>query len=339
MSWLAWRQQRFVLLGWSALVLVFVGVLLAYRWNLAEYIDQHHLAACAQGWTVPGCPSASPSKAVGFPMARAQLASDYASLDYLAVALAALPLVGGVFVAAPLFATELESSTHRLVLTQSVSRSRWALTKLAVAAGPVLAGVALLDLLYLDWATSLGHLLPVSNVFLLPSYDIQGLVPLGYTLLALAVGALAGLLTRRTLPAMLSTGAVLLGVGFSRLLFRPLLATPASFEESLNHPAGTPRPASPIGDHDWMVESGYLDAAGARIPHATVVEASRACDTVASTGYEQCLSGRLGAATHYIDYHSADHYWFFQTVETGLHVVLALGVVAVALWWVRNRLR
>ena len=41
------------------------------------------------------------------------------------LAMLALPAVIGVFWGAPLVARELENGTHRLVWTQSISRTRW----------------------------------------------------------------------------------------------------------------------------------------------------------------------------------------------------------------------
>ena len=45
----------------------------------------------------------------------------------------ALPAVVGVFWGAPMVARELEAGTHRLVWTQSITRTRWLATKLGVA--------------------------------------------------------------------------------------------------------------------------------------------------------------------------------------------------------------
>ena len=55
----------------------------------------------------------------------------------------ALPAVVGVFWGAPMVARELEAGTHRLVWTQSITRTRWLATKLGVAgAGAAIVGLA-----------------------------------------------------------------------------------------------------------------------------------------------------------------------------------------------------
>jgi hypothetical protein len=46
--------------------------------------------------------------------------------------------------------------------------------------------------------------------------------------------------------------------------------------------------------------------------------------------------GRLGLR-QYVTYHPAGTYWVFQRYETGIFVVLALGLAAGCVWRVRRR--
>ena len=44
--------------------------------------------------------------------------------------------------------------------------------------------------------------------------------------------------------------------------------------------------------------------------------------------------------TYHIEttYHPAGRYWIFQSMETGLFLVLAFGLGAFSIWWVRRRI-
>lgn len=111
-----------------------------------------------------------------------------------------LPLFAGVFWGAPLVARELEQGTHRLIWTQSVTRTRWITTKLLASLLTTTAGVAALTVLVGWWfgplaKTDVGRMQPVA-------FDVQGIAPVAYTVFAVTLGIAAGTLTRKTLPAL-----------------------------------------------------------------------------------------------------------------------------------------
>jgi len=94
-----------------------------------------------------------------------------------------------------------------------------------------------------------------------PSFDLEGLVPVGYALFAVALGVFAGVLTRRTLPAMAIT---LVGFLATRLLVE-LLARPR-FLAPLRRTfpvLGNLTPNELTGD--WLLRAGVYDATGARL--------------------------------------------------------------------------
>ena len=119
-----------------------------------------------------------------------------------------VPGLIGIFWGAPLVARELETGTFRLAWTQSVSRRRWTLTKLALLglSGIVVAGVC--SLLITWWASPLDRLGagPFSH------FDSRGIVPLAYAALAFTLGAAAGAAIRRTIPAMVATLVGFVGI-------------------------------------------------------------------------------------------------------------------------------
>ena len=118
-----------------------------------------------------------------------------------------LPMLIGVFWGAPLVARELEQGTHRLAWTQSVSRARWLLTKLGLFVVASIVAAALFSLLLAWWFPSLRpaqlrrRLLPHGPQRL----RLPRVVPIAYTLYAFALGTTAGVLIRRTVPAMAVT--------------------------------------------------------------------------------------------------------------------------------------
>lgn len=133
-------------------------------------------------------------------------------------AMAVLPLPVAAWAGAALTGRELESGTARLAWTQGVSPTRWFAAKLALPAALLTTGSALL--------VGLHHLVAAAPPF---PYDWtrhsqnlpgDGALALAGPLLGLAVGALAGLVLRRALPAaavaVAATEAVLATTGILR---------------------------------------------------------------------------------------------------------------------------
>jgi ABC-type transport system involved in multi-copper enzyme maturation permease subunit len=115
------------------------------------------------------------------------------------------PLIG-IFWGAPLIARELEAGTHRLVCNQSVTRTRWLATKLAVVGGAAAATVGLLSWAVTAWAHHIDHAKDDRITPLV--YGARGIVPIGYAVFAVTLDLTLGMLIRRTVPAMAATLAV-----------------------------------------------------------------------------------------------------------------------------------
>ena len=67
------------------------------------------------------------------------------------------PAILGVFWGAPLVAREFEAGTYRLAWTQSVSRSRWLLTKLAIGALATIIAAGAFSLIVTWWFRGIDH--------------------------------------------------------------------------------------------------------------------------------------------------------------------------------------
>jgi ABC-type transport system involved in multi-copper enzyme maturation permease subunit len=72
---------------------------------------------------------------------------DFHTIPPFTAALIAVPLLAGMFWAAPLVSREYEAGTHRLAWTQSVSPLRWLTIKIALIFGAIAAAALALGLL------------------------------------------------------------------------------------------------------------------------------------------------------------------------------------------------
>ncbi|MEE3922030.1 hypothetical protein V2I01_38495 [Micromonospora sp. BRA006-A] len=118
---------------------------------------------------------------------------------FLAGGFALVPALIGAFWGAPLVARELEQGTHRLVWNQSAAPplAGGQARSFSVAAALVAGVLGAL----LTWAAT-----PVDRVagdrFSTVLFGARGIAPVGYAVFGLVLGVVAGLLLRRTLPAM-----------------------------------------------------------------------------------------------------------------------------------------
>ncbi|MFE7462835.1 ABC transporter permease [Streptomyces sp. NPDC057499] len=230
---------------------------------------------------------------------------SYRLLRYAGMVMMLLPALVGVFVAGPLIARELENGTFRLSWTQGVPPAHWLAARLVVPAAATVAGVCVLSAVF-AWARSrAGSTDYPLDVYERDVYGAMGTVPVGYTLCMLALGALAGLLLRRTFPAMIATVVA----------YGPLTLILNRVREHLWPTVRSTEDSWSGHDTSWAVDSGTLTAAGKPLD-PTVCGGS---------GEPAACKG----AVSYVDHHPLSHFWPLQLVETG--ILLALAALAVAL--------
>ena len=100
-----------------------------------------------------------------------------------------------------LIGRELENGTAQLAWTQSVSPTRWLAAKLAVPALLLVAGGTVFVLVF-RWAWAANRDLMGDDWTFNDVFAARGPALVAYGLCALAVGALAGVVLRRSLPAL-----------------------------------------------------------------------------------------------------------------------------------------
>jgi hypothetical protein len=328
MAWVTWRQHRFALAG----VAVFLGALAVLLWLAG--LTTHHVFAAA----VAACQSGASDTC--YSMSNT-LTGTNGFLSNGGI-LNAVPALLGAFVGAPVLARELETGTFRYAWTQGFGRWRWTLAKL-VPLALVLAVAAGVFSLLLDWyyqpyfnAGNQALGLSAYTPFYPALFSLRGVGLAAWTLVAFSIGALAGLLIRRVVPAIAATLAVYAALAFAAgAWLRPNYMTPA-VTSNLNVPE------SAWVMSQWWTKDGKFAFTGSpsqsllnqycpRGP-AGPVGPGGAPKTVA---LGQCLTSH--GYTQWTSYQPASRFWAFQWIEAGWLVVLSALLIAATVWLVRRR--
>jgi hypothetical protein len=337
MIWMTWRQFRTPALATRGLLLVVLGGL-ALTW--AEVTE----LATQTGYT--GC-QGDACRVAGEDFLQA-LQPGWASEFHIAAigALYLLPALLGIFWGAPLVARELESGTYRMVFSQSVSRGRWLLVKLAVGGGAAALGAGLLSLVLTEWAQPIDE---ASADRMNPLvFAARGVVPIGYATLAFVVGVATGLLLRRTLAAMAVTLLVVVGLQIAApFVVRPWLAQPVvtvspldvdgRYGISMSADTGQMTlHVEPDRRGDWVLSSTVITSTGAEFSGPADItqcgpRAARHRETCPRWLEKQNLSLK-------VSYVPGSKFWGLQWREFGALFAVAVVLALFSLWWVRRRL-
>ena len=257
-----------------------------------------------------------------------------------------VPAIIGMFWGAPLITRELEDRTYRLAWTQSVTRTRWLAVKLGLLGLTAMAITGLFSLVITWWASPLDQAAglgsPILSNRMMPVlFAGHGIVPIGYAAFAFALGATAGALIGRTVPAMAVTIVIFAAVQ----LIMPNLVRP-----HLIPPAHTTVAVSP-SDVNWVPDgNGLLITGKAAIPGAWVLSTSGHVYTGPATHVlRTCYNGPTStpacgsafASLHaqlLVTYQPANRYWPLQAYETAIALAVALALAGICFWAIRRRL-
>ena len=139
-----------------------------------------------------------------------------------------LPVLLGAFAGGPLLSRELDSGTFRFAWTQGAGRTRWALATLLVPAIIITAASGACTAVFYWYLRPFLALGQVSEMLPLV-FALLGVAFAAWTLLAYALAAFLGALTRRTVPAMASTLVLYVVLAMATAIaIRPHYATPVS---------------------------------------------------------------------------------------------------------------
>jgi hypothetical protein len=288
---------------------------------------------------------------------------DFHSIPPVTGALVAIPLLAGMFWAAPLVSREYEAGTHRLAWTQSISPLRWITTKIALIFGVLAIATAALAALT-TWALDPLDV-AFGGRFNSTWYDISGVVPVACMLFALALGVALSALIRRTIPAMAITlvgyAAARIPIHWIRAHFAPVTVRTLKIPLAafVRDPGGDPRDraAAVVSPGDWLQHMSVTDAAGNAVPtyHGNLGLIQYFCSNVdliarSGTGDVKRMSQRdltnVAAClqrtknvdiVERISYQPAAHFWYVQAVESLLFVGVAAALVTLAILAVTRR--
>jgi ABC-type transport system involved in multi-copper enzyme maturation permease subunit len=343
MIWLTWRQFRPQAITAAAALAVVAITLGVTGPGLISRYDQLGLGSCHSACTT--------------------LASDFlnnlwsgpdGALFYAGLVLMYLvPALIGIFWGAPLISRELETGTFRLAWNQSVPRTRWAVAKLGLVGLASVATAGLLSLAISWWASPIDQALNYGRPGTGSGFPrisplvfaARGVAPLGYAVFAFALGVTAGVVIRRTLPAMAITLAIFAAAQFVMpTIIQPHLIPPAQLTAPFNATAVNELMISSPGN--TMTVVGNYSRPGAWIlSNQTITEsghpftgpATSACLSN-SAPPEQCQNWLNSLhLRQLITYQPASRFWPLQWLEMAIYMVLAAGLGLLCVWQVRRR--
>jgi hypothetical protein len=247
-----------------------------------------------------------------------------------------VPALIGAFAVAPILARELETGTFRYAWTQGIGRTRWTLAKLVPLAVTVAAAAGAFSVLF-SWyfkpfvdqglQTRLPPLAPLV-------FDLHGVAFAAWTLAACSIGALAGMLIRRVVPAIAATMAAWAGLALSAGLFlRQHYLTPL-----VAHNPNLPGSA-------WIISSWYTGRDGKPLSQAAVSQFLQgyhpAAKQVGPNSFQTNLDP-VGYITQHgykfwVTYQPGSRFWPFQWIEGGYLLGLSVLLLAATIWLVRHR--
>ena len=293
-------------------------------------------------------------------------------LQGLGVVLVVVPGIIGVFWGAPLLARELETGTYKLAWAQSVPRKRWLAVKLGLVGLSSIAVAGLLSLMVTWWSSPIDRV----NADPFTVFDQRGIVPFGYAAFAFALGVTAGMLLRRTLPAMAATLVVFTGARLAVTNWvRPYLLAPFRIVSGVQAPAGNgpSNPAAAVPNPaDWILSDQTVNAAGHVIGQDGAISygggrfgilfglAGDGRTTLRGVGLcPNRFPAPTGAAPgegpsaafnraaqecitrlqvrQVLTYQPTSRYWPLQWYELAIFAGLALVLAGFCFWWVRRR--
>jgi hypothetical protein len=231
-----------------------------------------------------------------------------------AAVLLAVPALVGAFAGAPILARELDSGTFRFAWTQGAGRIRPTLARLALPAVTVTAAAAALSQLF-GWFYYPFFAFPADSAFGPQLFELTGIAFAAWTLAAFAIGALAGVLIGKVVPAIAASMAAWAGLQLATDLYlrrhyeAPLIVR--------NTGQGAP------GASPWTMSQWWTGPNGQKVTN------------------EQQIIGLINhlqrGYTQWTTYQPASRYWHFQLIEGGWLLVLSLLLLAATIWLVRRR--
>lgn len=336
MNWFTWEQHKkwFLIAG---ICLALFGALLIPTGISFWHIYQQARATCGQTNT---CSQLSANLL--------QSGTDQLLLtDIVPDTILFLPILFGIFWGVPLIAKEYAEGTNLLVWTRSVSRRRWLTMKLIwilVATAVFSAAFAAL----VTWWSKTPNALNL-NRFETPYFSIQGIVPVAYSVFAVALGIMFGAWFKRLVPALGATLVLLIVVVLIVVpnFVRPHYMTPLTVTAPMNQNALNAK----IPSGAWVLSHNSAENNDGRVfSDFEYPDFPPQCQALVRQEAQQAqvVGAKIGSATitdclntagfhSFAKYQPADRYWEFQAIEAGLYLALSAIPIGATYWLVLKR--
>jgi hypothetical protein len=322
LAWVSWRQYRIALLG----AVIFLGVLAAYLVFMGLKIHS------AYAYTLSCHPANSPTCSDATSLFQN---AYYMTGEVSAALLLAVPVLVGVFAGAPILARELDTGTSRFAWTQGAGRIRWTIARLALPAVTLTAAAAAFSQLF-NWFYQPFFVSGMDSRLAVQFFNLTGIDFAAWTLAAFAIGAVAGVLIRRAVPAMVASMAVWAGLMLATVLYlrRHYMAPLIDKGIGGGNQAG------------WVLSQWWTGPNGKPVPFGTLMELIQGAPKgptvqVGPNSFQTEVDPFRWLAQHgyteWTTYQPASRYWPFQFIEGGWLLVLALLLIAATIWLVRRR--
>jgi hypothetical protein len=164
-------------------------------------------------------------------------------------------------------------------------------------------------------------------------FDVEGLTPPAYALFAFALATTAGVLLRRSLPAL---AAALLAFILTRAAvatwLRPHYLAPRILIDAIDNPRAIQ--IGGTGRTDWVLDRSFAGPSGQRLTQAEFDQVETAArdagQSLATYMYQHHMQ-------RWVSYHSADRFWAFQYIEAAIFVGLAATLLTLVVWRIKRR--
>jgi hypothetical protein len=193
MAWITWRHHRIAM----GAVAVFLSALAVWLWIVG--LQLHHAYAAAIACHPAGSTACS-ELILNFRVTGGILKGGFV--------LQPVPALIGAFVGPQVLAREVETGTFRFAWTQGFGRWRWTLAKLVMLGVAVAAFAGAFSVLvswYYQPYLATGRLYDSTSPLHHWLFDLRGVAFTAWASAAFAIGAIAGMLIRRVVPAIVAT--------------------------------------------------------------------------------------------------------------------------------------
>ena len=313
----AWYKHRFSAVGLPAVFLLAALALFAGGAGQRHWLGVHHLNGCLVADNTTGgswCVASA---------AWASFSNPSQAPNVIAAAVLALPALAGLFAGVPWVAREFETGAFRFTWTQDTSPRQWLLGTfgplvLLSAVSAAICGAAAY------WWYQITQWQDGTSIWSWrwSSFELTPLSVAGWTVLAMALALLCGVLIRRVLPAMIAFVVTAGACAYlSQAWLRPWLfgLGPAVKQVSLGTSAGWPPSTT-----TYMVRLWLQNSSGQRVSGPPAVSDVNAW--MAQHHY-----------SYWVAYQPPSRLIGLELARSGILVTVAALAVLASVWWLRIR--